>query len=900
MQKSPPGQLTALLLPLLLLLSVTSFAGEKDAATGLSATIQKARSAGAAFIPVDLFTPANGNKHTGLLREETLLTPVYQHVSTLFKTKPQAITLSLKTAAGKQYTLELLTAHPLSDAPNMGVIDADGRHQVPYNDGLHYQGVVAGEERSMASMSVFANGDMMMLFATKDGNFNVGKLEDQSGNYILYNDQDMLQKISMPCGTAEKDYSDNLKKQTASKGTSPKLCNKVQLYWEGDYDLYRRKGNSLATARNYMTGLFNQMQTLYANEYIAVELKSLYIWSVSDDYPKTSSGPALTKFRSFWNNLGDSYDGHLAHLITMDSNGNGGLGYVDVLCNKGVGYSYSEINGTFQTVPTYSWDAMVVTHETGHNLGSSHTHWCGWNTGTGGACGAIDNCYTLEGGSGCSTCPATYSTATSGWRGTIMSYCHLSSVGINLANGFGPLPGDLIRTNVSGSGCLPSIISARLTPVSRCNGNDGAINLTYNANNFAVPPMKYYWVTNDTTQNLNGLGEGNYIVAITDSNNCYLELSTDVITEKKAGNGITPTVHMPICCQSTTQTLTLRATAPTYIDFDCHTIAWLKTAAPVTSYAGLAAAYSTAAAGDVRYSTNEAGINQAIGAALTVQPPVTCAAPVTDYYTPFVTRKRRNTLHITTASTSSLFYSLGGVQVGGYTVILDQSAQVTGCYLTDTPTTRSLTVTVSGYTGRANKMTLAVMNASNQVLYSQVGLAGDGVYSIPMSIFSSAGAALQQLRFRAFDFNCTTVSGGGLNCVTSACTINVERTLHYDSITHAVPLTSCITGSSIRVDFAPTGCAPMATPEMAKTTVPSLFPNPARQSVVLKFTTAQAGNAVVKITDVTGKEVFSKSIRYNTGAHTEEFNVNEWARGVYFVSLSGAGVSSENLKLVLE
>src|SRR5215217_7496381 len=133
MQKSLPGQLTALLFPLLLLLSYKSFAGEGDAATGLSTTIQKARNTGATFIPVDLFTPANGTKHTQLLREETLLTPVNQHVSTLFKTKPQAITLSLKTAAGKEYTLELLTSHPLSDAPDMGVIDADGRRQVAYN-----------------------------------------------------------------------------------------------------------------------------------------------------------------------------------------------------------------------------------------------------------------------------------------------------------------------------------------------------------------------------------------------------------------------------------------------------------------------------------------------------------------------------------------------------------------------------------------------------------------------------------------------------------------------------------------------------------------------------------------------------------------------------------------------
>ena len=34
---------------------------------------------------------------------------------------------------------------------------------------------------------------------------------------------------------------------------------------------------------------------------------------------------------------------------------------------------------------------MVITHETGHNLGSNHTQWCGWPGG------AIDNCYDTEG-----------------------------------------------------------------------------------------------------------------------------------------------------------------------------------------------------------------------------------------------------------------------------------------------------------------------------------------------------------------------------------------------------------------------------------------------------------------------------------------------------------------------
>lgn len=38
--------------------------------------------------------------------------------------------------------------------------------------------------------------------------------------------------------------------------------------------------------------------------------------------------------------------------------------------------------------------------------------------------------------------------------GTVMSYCHLTQYGINFNNGFGPLPGDKIRSRVAAVGCL--------------------------------------------------------------------------------------------------------------------------------------------------------------------------------------------------------------------------------------------------------------------------------------------------------------------------------------------------------------------------------------------------------------------------------------------------------------
>ena len=111
--------------------------------------------------------------------------------------------------------------------------------------------------------------------------------------------------------------------------------------------------------------------------------------------------------------------------------------------------------------PTYSWTANVVTHEMGHSLGSRHTHSCVWPIG--GNIRAIDSCYYSEGGcfSDNQIRPRV---------GTIMSYCHLwptnQGGGVNLASGFGPLPGDTIRLRYAQAGCLDQLYNSSEAPSS--------------------------------------------------------------------------------------------------------------------------------------------------------------------------------------------------------------------------------------------------------------------------------------------------------------------------------------------------------------------------------------------------------------------------------------------------
>lgn len=517
------------------LFTIKANAGQTNK-TILAESIQQARANGLDFKAFSLFSITTGEKHDAL-NDETLLLPIAKNVLHLYETRPSAISLTMEAANGQKYKLDMVRSNPLATDANIGYIDANGRHAFAYDRGVHYQGAVAGSDLSLAAVSVFANGEVMVLFANEDGNFVAGQLEDNSGMYILYNDKDFTVTPPAICATEEIAPALPGKDGTGGgdKATAAYECKKVRLYWEADYGLYRNKQNNTMFTQAYLTGLFNQVQTMYRNENIAVELKSVDIWTVPDSYDSTSSSAALSQFRSTWNGKSNSFDGDLAMLVARDADGNGGIAYLDVLCNKASSYAYGDINGTYNTVPTYSWDVMMITHEIGHNLGSPHTHWCGWNTGIGGSCGSIDNCVQQQYGSGCSSCPSTFSNSqpSSAWKGTVMSYCHLASRGVSLANGFGPLPGALIRDNVSAGSCLSSIISAKLVTTPICR-DTGIVSVTIDSSivpgnsHFGTNPLQYKWSNGAITQNIMVNAAGNYIVTITDSNGCSANLSASL------------------------------------------------------------------------------------------------------------------------------------------------------------------------------------------------------------------------------------------------------------------------------------------------------------------------------------------------------------------------------------
>ncbi len=357
----------------------------------------------------------------------------------LWQKKPAFLEMSLPLKEGGALELELVLLPPLD--PGFYVTTSESDDQpVAYEPGAYYRGVIKGQPGTVVALSVFED-EIIGVAATPDrGNLVLGRIDEPENRmeYILYSDKGLPAPEGMVCGTTEPlGYTEKVR-QYLSEGASFKTTNTkcVRVFLECDYALYQNKGSNVTNTTNFITAAFNNVATLYANEQITTTVSQVHVWTTQDSYPTNSSNSALTAFRT----TRTSFNGDLAHLTALGGANLGGIAWVDVLCNSSYRYAYSNIYSSYSTVPTYSWTIYVMTHEMGHNLGSPHTQSCSW-TG-----GALDNCYTTEGG--CAQGPA----PTNG--GTIMSYCHLTSYGINFNNGFGTQPGNLIRNRVNAASCL--------------------------------------------------------------------------------------------------------------------------------------------------------------------------------------------------------------------------------------------------------------------------------------------------------------------------------------------------------------------------------------------------------------------------------------------------------------
>ncbi len=428
-------------------------------------------------------------------------------------------------------------------APGFKVSTATGTTQE--NDlGIHYQGHITNDENSLVAFSFF-NHALYGLIANHNGNYTIAALKDPTtklidNRYIIYNDRDLTIENHFTCAT---DMLNQPEKEPVhnSSNRATTNCKTVTQYYECDFAMYTDNGSSVSNTTAFTTAMFNVVSSIYNNDGIDILISEVFVWDTTDPYPSTSSFDAL---EAFGDNIQDSFNGDLAHLISTVPAFNGGVAWLNVLCeNYDPGFSsgrfaYSNIDNDYEDLPLYSWTIDVVAHETGHNLGSPHTHWCGWEVSPG-VFGAIDSCYFTEedGGFQC------YGGADVPRIGTIMSYCHLS-MGKNLSLGFGPLPSDLMRGMIGNAPC----IAAPFLPSPSITQN---IN-TLECNPDSVSTYTYQWYNSSDvlvasgTTSYNPPAGGLYYVVITNSAGCSVTSSDFNFVPNTTGIGENEQVNIGV------------------------------------------------------------------------------------------------------------------------------------------------------------------------------------------------------------------------------------------------------------------------------------------------------------------------------------------------------------------
>lgn len=389
---------------------------------------------------------------------------------------PQTLSLSIPNA--ENGTFEVFMAKKNVLASGFTVKTPSG--EVNNLDlGLHYSGKLVGDAQSLVAFS-FYNHCMFGMISNQEGNYNIVFLRDENKNpsarYVLYNDADLTIPNTFSCATDELPIMEESTHHTDRAGGSS-ICQVLTQYLECDYRMYQDNGSSVQNTVSWTTGMFNVMSALYNNEDINIQISEIFVWNVADSYPFNTSHAALY---AFGDTRQDNFNGDLAHLLSTRPQNNGGVAWLNILCNNyspqsSYGrFAYSNINNSYANLPLWSWTINVVTHETGHNLGSQHTHWCGWELSPG-VYGAIDYCAATQTYQG-NQC---YNGPVVGQVGTVMSYCHISG-SVNLSLGFGPLPGNRIRSVVDAANCIatapgpetPTVVGT----VQYCVGDDILLN----------------------------------------------------------------------------------------------------------------------------------------------------------------------------------------------------------------------------------------------------------------------------------------------------------------------------------------------------------------------------------------------------------------------------------------
>ncbi|MEP7195331.1 MAG: M12 family metallo-peptidase [Saprospiraceae bacterium] len=490
----------------------------------LAQRIVQAESKKAKFQSIEAFKNIEFNQEIALKSDQKVkdlvkLNLIPEIAQFVVETKPEFISLSIPLTNGLMSEL-LLEKQQLYDHEARLTTQSDSKG-VALQEGAFYHGIIKGDLTSMVAISFFNNEVMGVISNNELGNLVIGKINgataENSNEHVIYKESALPTKNPFHCGV-EEDYNrtrDSKNELESELTIYPNKCKVVKVFLECDFRLYQDRGSSKNAVEAFITGIFNVVKALYANEKVNIEISEIMVWTSQDPYLKTTLANIIYDYA---NRRGNNFNGTLAQLVTtFPIQQQGGIAFVDGMCKKWDGQtgplSFAFIyNQSSSPLPAYSWNVEVMAHEMGHNFGSWHTHSCVWGPNKN---SQIDNCQPADIGA-CNDGIAPIG------GGTVMSYCHLTSYGINFSKGFGTEPGDILRNSFSTKACIPSSISPLIaTSIKGPYFEGDSVKLTakpYNKN------YQYDWFHYDYIKNKNSdtsltiKQAGIYTLAISNTN----------------------------------------------------------------------------------------------------------------------------------------------------------------------------------------------------------------------------------------------------------------------------------------------------------------------------------------------------------------------------------------------
>ncbi len=371
---------------------------------------------------------------------------------------------SALTSASKSIKVNLFRRDIYSKAAKFSMRETQNGpiHEIDSKEidlGVHYQGVIEGEEDSIVALSFFKNSIEGRVHSHKVGDLNVGLIKDKNGklkasgnklagSHVIYRINSLEnKKPEHKCGSDIKNSLPNfdhasLKSnalmsaqdvnslpELKSKGIVPSALNDYYFTVYTVLSGYLVSDVGESNLSSWVGSVLNQVSAVY-------NVDGLYLYSEGWSWYKSSPvydgrlGTDLMKQFAYYNGA-NTKTSDVGMLLTSSkssaSNGYGLAHKIGGICSYDTidGLAYSPVWSTYSYFPTYSWTVDVYAHEAGHTLGSAHTHACSWwgnNT-------AIDSCANrTEGSCALPGYPAN-------GQGTVMSYC-ANNVGKNPALGF--------------------------------------------------------------------------------------------------------------------------------------------------------------------------------------------------------------------------------------------------------------------------------------------------------------------------------------------------------------------------------------------------------------------------------------------------------------------------------